>query len=60
MSLIVCVCFRPFAPSVLREDVSKWFSLDTESSYMLIVADINSDKKIEMTNREKKLLELTN
>jgi len=47
--------FRPFAPSVLREDVSKWFSIDTESSYMLIVADINSDKKIEMTDEQKKL-----
>jgi len=38
--------FRPFAPSVLCEDVSKWFDLDTDSPYMLIVSDINEDCKI--------------
>jgi len=47
--------FRPFAPSVLREDVSSWFEIDYDSPYMLLVADINSNKKIEMTNEEKKL-----
>ena len=47
--------FRPFAPSVLREDLSKWFDLNTESPYMLLVANINPDKKIEMTNEQKKL-----
>ena len=40
--------FRPFAPSVLREDVSKWFDIDVDSPYMLLVANISSDKKIEM------------
>ncbi len=47
--------FRPFAPSVLREDLTKWFDLDVDSPYMLFVANINSEKKIEMTEEEKKL-----
>ena len=47
--------FRPFAPSVLREDVSKWFDINVDSPYMLLVANINSDKKIEMTEEQKKL-----
>ncbi len=32
--------FRPFAPSVLAEDVADWFELDRESPYMLLVADV--------------------
>ena len=32
--------FRPFAPSVLREDVADWFELDCDSPYMLLVADV--------------------
>ena len=47
--------FRPFAPSVIREDLSEWFLLDSDSPYMLLVADINGSKKREMTNDEKKL-----
>ena len=47
--------FRPFAPSVLKDDVSNWFELKTESPYMLLVADVNSNKKIQMTEKEKKL-----
>ncbi len=47
--------FRPFAPSILREDLSEWFDMNVESPYMLLVANINSDKKIEMTNEQKKL-----
>jgi carbamoyltransferase len=47
--------FRPFAPSILREDLSKWFNLDVESPYMLLVADIKSEKKIEMTEEQIKL-----
>ena len=47
--------FRPFAPSVLREDLSKWFDMDVDSPYMLLVADIHYDKKIEMTDEQKKL-----
>ena len=47
--------FRPFAPSILREDLSTWFDMNVDSSYMLLVANINSDKKIEMTNEQKNL-----
>ena len=47
--------FRPFAPSILREDLSLWFDLNVDSPYMLLVANINSNKKIEMTSEQKKL-----
>lgn len=41
--------FRPFAPSVLREDVSEWFEHDDDSPYMLLVADVQKDKRIEIS-----------
>ena len=47
--------FRPFAPSIIREDLSKWFKLDTNSPYMLLVADVHESIKKEMTSEEKKL-----
>jgi len=47
--------FRPFAPSVLREDLSEWFDMNVDSPYMLLVANINHKKKIEMTNEQKNL-----
>ena len=47
--------FRPFAPSILREDLSKWFDLDVDSPYMLLVSDINDEKKIQMTEQQKQL-----
>ncbi len=47
--------FRPFAPSVIREDLSKWFELNSDSPYMLLVADVNKSIKKEMTNDENKL-----
>ncbi len=47
--------FRPFAPSILREDLSEWFDIDVDSPYMLFVANVNSKRKIEMTNDQKKL-----
>ena len=47
--------FRPFAPSVLREDLSNWFDLNVDSPYMLIVSNIKKQKKIEMTDEQKKL-----
>ena len=47
--------FRPFAPSVLREDVSEYFELDIDSPYMLIVADVNKDRRREMTPSEQAL-----
>ena len=50
--------FRPFAPSILREDLSNWFNLNTDSPYMLLVADIDSKKQIEMTKDQKKLFGL--
>ena len=37
--------FRPFAPSVLREDVSDWFDLACDSPYMLLVADVTSERR---------------
>lgn len=47
--------FRPFAPSVLAEDVSDWFELDEASPYMLIVADVHKDKRTAMTEEQQKL-----
>ena len=47
--------FRPFAPSVLREEVNQWFKINVDSPYMLLVAEILDDKKIEMTEQEKNL-----
>ena len=47
--------FRPFAPSVLKEDLSDWFDIDVDSPYMLMVSNINKNKKIEMTEDQKKL-----
>ncbi len=44
--------FRPFAPSVLREDVSQWFEHNTDSPYMLFVANIIKDKRRSMTSEE--------
>ena len=47
--------FRPFAPSILREDLPDWFDINVDSPYMLLVADISTNKKIEMSNEQKKL-----
>ena len=47
--------FRPFAPSVLREDVNGWFQINIDSPYMLLVANINNSKKIEMSEKDKNL-----
>ena len=47
--------FRPFAPSILKEDLSSWFDLKVDSPYMLLVSNINSKKTIEMTYEQKKL-----
>ena len=47
--------FRPFAPSVLKEDVSNWFDINVESPYMLLVSEIHSSKKIQMTDEQKNL-----
>ena len=47
--------FRPFAPSILREDVRNWFEINVETPYMLLVANINLEKKIKMTQEQEKL-----
>jgi carbamoyltransferase len=54
--------FRPFAPSVLRERVSDYFELTTDSPYMLLVAPVKKERQIPMTAEQKKLwgLELLN
>jgi carbamoyltransferase len=44
--------FRPFAPSVLRENVSDWFELDSDSPYMLLVAGVRKDRCRSMTSDE--------
>jgi carbamoyltransferase len=47
--------FRPFAPAVLREDVTDWFDIDSDSPYMLLVADVRQDKHRRMTAEEQAL-----
>ena len=47
--------FRPFAPSVLREDVGEWFEQDTDSPYMLFVSDVKKNKRRKMSEAEKAL-----
>lgn len=47
--------FRPFAPSVLREDVADWFEMDADSPYMLLVADVVKRRLIPMTAEQEKL-----
>ena len=44
--------FRPFAPSVLREDVAEWFDLATDSPYMLLVASVAQDKLNQITTAD--------
>ena len=47
--------FRPFAPSILREDLADWFELDCDSPYMLLVADVKKSRRREMTSDEQSL-----
>ena len=47
--------FRPFAPSVLREDVNDWFDLNCDSPYMLLVADVKKDIQIPMSIKDQNL-----
>ena len=47
--------FRPFAPAVLFEKVSEWFEINSESPYMLFVADVKKSKQIQMTNEQRNL-----
>jgi len=50
--------FRPFAPSVLREDVNDWFEHNVDSPYMLLVADVKKEKRRAMTSKENSLFGL--
>jgi len=47
--------FRPFAPSVLREDVADWFEIDQDSPYMLLVAGVKASRRIAMTEAQQSL-----
>lgn len=47
--------FRPFAPSVLREDVHNWFEIENDSPYMLLVANVAKEKRRQMSEDEESL-----
>ena len=47
--------FRPFAPSILREELSNWFEMDYNSPYMLLVANVKKDKCIKMSKEQESL-----
>jgi carbamoyltransferase len=47
--------FRPFAPSILYQDLKNWFEIKNSTPYMLMVANIKSNKRIEITEDQKKL-----
>ena len=47
--------FRPFAPAVLKEEVNKWFDLDVESPYMLLVAPVKEERRVYNGNQDKNL-----
>jgi len=47
--------FRPFAPSILREDVNNWFDLNCDSPYMLLVSDVKKNIQVPMNEKDKKL-----
>ena len=47
--------FRPFAPSVLREDVNDWFDLNSDSPYMLLVSNVKKNIQIPMSQKDRQL-----
>ena len=47
--------FRPFAPSILRKDLSEWFNINIDTPYMLFVAELNNKKVIKLSENENKL-----
>ena len=47
--------FRPFAPSVLREDVNSWFELDCDSPYMMLVSNVKKEKQLKMSKEQENL-----
>jgi carbamoyltransferase len=50
--------FRPFAPSVLREEAADWFALDGDSPYMLLVADVAERRRREISSGQDELMGL--
>ena len=52
--------FRPFAPSVLREDVADWLELDSDSPYMLLVADVVERRRKPMNAEQQSYSESKN
>jgi carbamoyltransferase len=47
--------FRPFAPSILREDLNDWFEMNTDSPYMLFVSNVKKSRTLKLSNEQKKL-----
>ncbi len=47
--------FRPFAPSILKDDLEEWFDINVDSPYMLMVANVNKNKIIKMNEEQNKL-----
>ncbi len=47
--------FRPFAPSILREDLNDWFEMNIDSPYMLFVSNVKKKRTLELTDDQKKL-----
>ncbi len=47
--------FRPFAPSIIIDEVDKWFDLKTKSPYMLLVAKVKDNKLLKISNKDKNL-----
>ena len=47
--------FRPFAPSVTREQVAEWFDINVDSPYMLLVAPVAEKRCHKMTPEQQKL-----
>ncbi len=47
--------FRPFAPSILREDVNDWFEMNYDSPYMLLVAEVKKEKQVSISEKDKDL-----
>ncbi len=47
--------FRPFAPAVMREDVAKYFEIECDSDYMLLVAPVRKERRIALSSEQKQL-----
>ena len=47
--------FRPFAPSILAEEVGNWFEIDEDSPYMILVSEVKKEKQIKMTENDESL-----